>query len=309
VIAATIDIGTNTALLLVGRVSGTGEIETLVYEQRIPRLGEGVDAGRVLTPGAIARVTAVLEEYRTIIGRYSPDAVVVAATSAVRDARNRDEFRRHVKERTGFDLEILPGHEEALLTFSGALSGITDLHRATVVDIGGGSTEITVGTRSSIADPISLDIGSVRLTERFFGNDPPTAAELLAAESFVRQELRRRTPETAGTTLVAVAGTATALAILDQRLEEFDRKAVTNYRLSEQKVAAIFARLSELPSASIRKLSKVLIGREDVITAGALILRELMRHLKFGELVVSERGIRYGLVLREWERMKGQPFG
>jgi exopolyphosphatase/guanosine-5'-triphosphate,3'-diphosphate pyrophosphatase len=300
---ATIDIGTNTVLLLVVDIDDRGAITSLSYEQRVPRLGTGVDRDKMLSAESIDRVMGVLREYREMIARYRVDAVAVCGTSAVREAGNRDDFARRVKQEAGFELEILSGDDEALWTYRGALSGLPDVEHATVIDIGGGSTEITLGDRTSIREKISLDVGSVRLTERMFHHDPPTHFELESAIEMVENEIGLAARfHFAGSTLIGVAGTATTLAVLAQGLRVFDVKAVTNYTLKQERVEELFRMLRSLPSSTIRELSTVMEGRHDVITAGSLILREVMAHFKFGGMIVSERGVRYGLAIREWER-------
>jgi len=303
---AAIDIGTNTVLLLVARVDAAGHITPLVYEQRVPRLGKGVDAQKNLQPESMQRVLRVLREYKAVIANYDIQAVVVAGTSAVRDAKNREELATLIKDETGFDLEVLGGQDEALWTYRGAISGAPGIHRATVLDIGGGSTEITTGDLQAIVCKASLNIGSVRLTERCFKNDPPRREDLDAAIEIVRDELTKIGDlDCAGSTLVGVAGTATSLAILAQGLREFRIEAVTNYKLTFQAVDRLFKTLLQMPSETIKGLSSVMEGRHDVITAGTLILHQLMRHYAFDEMVVSERGVRYGLVIREWEKREG----
>jgi exopolyphosphatase / guanosine-5'-triphosphate,3'-diphosphate pyrophosphatase len=303
VTVASIDIGTNTVLLLIARIDGRGEFTPLVHEQRIPRLGRDVDRARNLNPGAMARVLDVLAEYRGIVDEHAPDRTIVCATSAVRDAANRDEFLRLAKAATGFAVEVLTGEEEALWTFRGALSGMPEIVRATVVDIGGGSTEITVGDRTTLEEYVSLDIGAVRIAERCFHHDPPTHPELEQAIEIVENALARaeRFPFS-GSTLVGVAGTATSLAALDQRLPRFDVRAVTGYRLGLDNVYALFRMLRSMKVAEIQDLSAVMEGRADVMSAGVLILRAIMAHFKFPVMVVSERGVRYGLALRAWEQ-------
>lgn len=307
---AVIDIGTNTVLLLVARVDAAGKINPLVYEQRVPRLGKGVDAERNLQPESMQRVIGVLAEYRGIMSQHKLDVVVVAGTSAVRDAHNKSEFASLVKREVGFDLEVLSGEDEALWTYHGAISGVPNVQRATVIDIGGGSTEITTGNASSISNKISLDIGSVRLTERSFKHDPPTYPELEAAITCVEDELAKpKGFAFADSILIGVAGTATSLAILDQGMSEFSITAVTNYRLKLDRVHALFRTLRAMTSAEILKLSSIMHGRNDVITAGVLILREIMAHYKFTEMIVSERGVRYGLAIREWEKSSSTQRG
>lgn len=298
---AAIDIGTNTVLLLIAEVDDSGTISTVVYEQRAPRLGRGVDADRRLDRAAMERTVDVLREYAGIIAAAAPDAVVAGATSAVRDAQNRGEFLALAADRTGLRVELLSGADEALWTYRGAISGIPEITDATVVDIGGGSTEITVGDRARVRRRVSLDIGSVRLTERHFRHDPPTAEEQDAARRDVRSALDAASEfGIGGTTLVGVAGTATALAVLDRGLRRFDIAAVTNHRLTRERVQSLLRRLSGMPAAAIRELSDVMEGRADIITAGTLILDGIMERFGCGTLLVSERGVRYGLVLRTW---------
>lgn len=303
---ASIDIGTNTVLLLVASVDKTGDIQRLAYEQRIPRLGKGVDGSRNLQSDAMQRVIGVLQEYKSIISTFNVEKTVVCGTSAVRDATNRQEFAELVHSHTGFELEVLSGEDEAYWTYRGAISGIPGITKATVVDIGGGSTEITIGNDKTIIDSISLDVGSVRVTERFLKHDPPTHPELEASITLVEDELAKAGRfDFKDSTLVGVAGTATSLAILAQGLKEFSLDAITNYRLDLDTVYLLFRALRAMPSGEILAQSSFMKGRHDVIVAGVLILREIMAHFKFKEMIVSERGVRYGLVLREWERLEG----
>lgn len=302
---AAIDIGTNTVLLLIARIDASGTIVPLASEQRIPRLGKGVDASKNLAPDAMQRVIDVLLEYKALCSKHSVERIIVCGTSAVRDAHNREEFAFLIRSRTGLELEILSGEDEAYWTYRGAISGIPGIRRATVVDIGGGSTEITVATQRHILHSTSLDVGSVRITERFFKHDPLTPVELEAAISAVDEALAHAAKfDFAGSTLVGVAGTVTSLAILAQGLREFSLDAVTNYRLTYDAVDALFRRLGSMSVHDIRQLSSVMEGRSDVIVAGTLILREIMRQFSFTEMIVSERGVRYGLVLKEWEKRR-----
>jgi exopolyphosphatase / guanosine-5'-triphosphate,3'-diphosphate pyrophosphatase len=301
-IISVIDIGTNTVLLLVAKVSPDGTLAPLLYEQRIPRLGEAVDEHRTLRPDSMARVIKVLKEYGELSAPLRPEGTVVCGTSAVRDAANREEFVGLVAKETGYRLEVLSGEEEALWTYRGGISGVTGIERATVIDIGGGSTEIIVGDRSRIMKKISLDVGSVRLTERYFRHDPPAPGELHAALQAVSTALGQANFPFAGSMLVGVAGTATTLAILDQGLRTFDVRAVTNYRLTLEAVDRLCAKLREMDTPGIQALSSAMEGRADVIVAGTLILREAMKKFGFNEAVVSERGLRYGLALREAEK-------
>ena len=302
---AVIDIGTNTVLLLVAEIGDAGGIHPLAYEQRIPRLGQGVDSRKRLSAGAMQRVVTVLNEYRSIITRHSLSTAVVIGTSAVRDAGNRDEFVSLVHAQTGFTVEVLSGVDEALWTYRGAISGIRGIERATVVDIGGGSTEISTGSASSVDTSISIDIGSVRLTERFIKHDPPQPEELHAVEKEIESALTAtvQAPDPPGT-VVAVAGTATTLALLARGAREFSLEAVSGGTLSLAEIESLASTLSQKSVAQILTGGSYLVGRADVITAGAMILEAVMKKLGARSVIVSERGVRYGIALREWENRR-----
>lgn len=305
---ATIDIGTNTVLLLVAVVDAAGSLRTLAYEQRIPRLGRDVDARHTLDAGAINRVVDVLQEYAAIIERYSVDRIVVCGTSAVRDASNRQDLADAIHRATGYFLEVLSGDEEAVWTYRGAISGISPAGSGVVLDIGGGSTEITAGDGKRIVHHRSYDIGSVRLTERFFKSNPPTTSELQKAMSMIDEALGtdafRISP---GSRWIGVAGTVTTLALVAQGQSSFAVEGVTNTCLTVSEVQTLRDRFAGLPSAEIRRISSVLEGRADVILAGTLILHRIMELHHLEEILVSERGLRYGLAIREWERTDAHP--
>lgn len=297
---AAVDVGTNTVLLLLARVATDGSLTPILQEQRFPRLGKGIDASRHLASDSMRRVIDVLKEYQKLLAPHRPDRVVVCGTSAVRDAANRDDLIAQVRRETGFTLEVLTGNDEARWTYRGALSGIRDTRRTTVVDVGGGSTEIITGDGATIERTFSLQIGSVRLRERYLTHDPPTPPELEAAIAAVKTTLLLAAgARLSGSILVGVAGTATSLALLAQGAAKFDARALAGYRMPYAVVDHLFRTLSAMPSLMIRALSSAMEGRADVMAAGALILREVMAYYGFDEVVVSERGVRYGLVLRE----------
>ena len=303
---AVIDIGTNTVLLLVAEIDASGKIITLEYRQRVPRLGRGVDSRRFLQRDSMERVVQVLLEFRAIADGHHPDVIAVCGTSAVRDAANRDEFAALIKQRTGFDLEILTGEEEALWTYRGAVSGVPGLARATVVDIGGGSTELTTGTAQVITHRVSLDIGSVRLTERHLRHDPPLAAEIAATRNAIISglaSLPSTFPGEAGR-VVGVAGTATTLALLAQKRRGFDLQAVSGFVLRRDAIRRLVSELESSSNGQILRLADYMEGRNDIITAGAIILEEVVGFLGAEEIIVSERGVRYGIAIREWEKRK-----
>ena len=305
---AIVDIGTNTVLLLVADVTASGRISTLEYQQRVPRLGRGVDEHSLLRQDSMERVIGVLLEYRSVMAKHHPDVMAVCGTSAVRDAANKEEFAALIKGRTGFELEILSGEEEALWTYRGAISGIEHLANATVVDIGGGSTELTRGTAHEIIASTSLNIGSVRLTERLMPHDPPLPEEISTVRAAVSVSLASLPPSVRqhSGTVVGVAGTATTLALLAQGVQKFDIRAVSGVTLGRDAISALVSRLQKMSSGDILRMAEYMEGRNDIITAGAIILEEVMMSLGAEEIIVSERGVRYGIVVREWEKSRGQ---
>lgn len=303
---AVVDIGTNTVLLLVAEIDASGTLTTLEYRQRVPRLGRGVDSRKVLQRESMARVVQVLLEFQTIADGHRPAAVAVCGTSAVRDAANRDEFSAMIKQRTGFDLEVLTGEEEALWTYRGGVSGIPGLTEATVVDIGGGSTELTTGTAQVITHRVSIDIGSVRLTERHVRHDPPLAAETAAMRKAIISGLASLPPTfpRESRRVVGVAGTATTLALLAQQRRDFDLQAISGFVLRREAISQLVSELQSSSNSQILRLAEYMEGRNDIITAGAIILEEVMDFLGEQEIIVSERGVRYGIAIREWEKRK-----
>lgn len=297
---AAVDCGTNTIRLLVADLErGTGRQETLARELRIVRLGQGVDRTGRLADEALQRTFAATEEYAAVIASHDVDAVRFVATSAARDADNAAEFAAGVRARLGVDPEVVTGDEEARLTFDGATRSLGDVAAPIgVVDIGGGSTELVVGDPGRMHAGRSLDIGSVRVTERLMPSDPPTADELRAAASVVDEALDTlpaydvRLDDVR--TLVGVAGTVTTLGMLLLELSTWDRDRVHHAAFPADDVHAIVARLLALDVADRESLG-VPRGRSDVIGAGALILDRVLRRSGARELLVSDADILDGI--------------
>jgi exopolyphosphatase/guanosine-5'-triphosphate,3'-diphosphate pyrophosphatase len=299
---AAVDIGTNSTRLLVADVEGEGAdavVKQVEREMRITRLGAGVDAERTLRADAIGRTVAVLREYGETIERLGATRVRAAATSASRDARNRDEFFDPATQALhGVRPELLSGEEEAALSFLGATAGLREPTPYLVVDVGGGSTEFVVGTDKP-EGLISIDIGCVRLTEQFLQSDPPEPEELSNAVSAVRDHLAdvgREVPGVAGAaTLVGLAGTVTTLAAIELGLTTYDPTAVHHFRLSRQAAEDVFRTLATEPIAQRRHNPGLDPGRVDVIVGGAVIVVSILRHFGFPEMLVSETDILDGL--------------
>jgi exopolyphosphatase/guanosine-5'-triphosphate,3'-diphosphate pyrophosphatase len=295
-----VDIGTNSTRLLVAEAEGDALTEV---ERRttVTRLGEGVEATGRLSDAAIARVSEALAGYRAALDELGAERVVAVATSAMRDAANGPQFRDEIERRFGLDARTISGDEEARLTFLGATAG-RDAGAATlVIDIGGGSTEFVVGHPGG--DPefhISTRMGSVRHTERHLHGDPPTDAELAAlaqdARAIVEADVLAdlRTGVDAG---IAVAGTATSLAAIDQELDPYDPERVHGYRLGVASCERLLARLADLTVAQRREVPGLHPDRAPTIVAGAGILFESMRACGLDEIEVSEHDILHGAAL------------
>jgi exopolyphosphatase/guanosine-5'-triphosphate,3'-diphosphate pyrophosphatase len=325
---AVADLGTNSTRLLVADVTSDGRLTQLERQTEVTRLGEGVDASGRLSPEAMRRVYDALARYGEIADSAGAERRIAVATSAVRDADNGAELVAHVRQRLGFDLRTITGDEEARLTVLGATSaraetrgpatqgtatGATDPppHAETlVIDIGGGSTELVTGQPGHPpAFHVSTVLGSVRHTERHLASDPPRHAELEALATEARQIIAAGVPETVRgevRTGIAVAGTPTSLAAIDQRLDPYDPERVDGYRLSLATVERILAELAQLPVEQRRNVTGLHPDRAPTIVAGIAILVEAMRLFGLDEVEVSEADVLDGAAIDD-ERQSGIP--
>ena len=283
---AAVDLGTNTTRLLVADVDD-GRIDEVHRETHITRLGEGVDARKRLLPLPIARVRNVLADYRRTLERLGAERTLAVATSAVRDAENGEAFLGEIEWSYGFATRLVSGDEEARLT----RRGVQPAPGTLLLDIGGGSTELIVDDFHA-----SLDLGSVRYTERFIVADPPEAAELDACAAAVRAVLEERVPVRAGAA-IGVAGTVTTLAALDLGLDRYDRERVHGHRLALEAARRQLERLAALPLAERREVPALDPDRAPVIVAGAVILTETLAFFGLDAIEVSERDILDGIAL------------
>lgn len=296
---AAFDCGTNSLRLLIADLDpATGTAEEHVREMRIVRLGQGVDRTGRIAPESMERALAALDEYAMLVAEYAPDRVRFCATSAARDAENATEFTGAVRERIGVEVEIIGGDEEARASFDGAtrvLAGAED--PCLVLDIGGGSTELILGTADGGVDVAhSLDIGSVRLTERHLHSDPPTAAEVAALRADVDAVLDTcRVDPAPARTVVGVAGTATSVAAGVLGLPSYQRDRVHLAALDVTAVLAYVEDLLAMTVAERRALGYMHPGRADVIGAGAVILERILRRTGVDTMTVSESDILDGI--------------
>ena len=298
---AGIDIGTLTCRLLIADVPVAGPLKERCSQRRILRLGEGVDQSKRLKPEAMERVLDCLRDWRRLIDGYQVQAKTVVATSAVRDAENRQEFLERVRAETGFDVEVLTGEDEAQRTMLGIRSGLPpDMADLLALDIGGGSTEFIVARQGQPLVVRSIDLGVVRLSERLLRHDPPTGDEITLARSWVRSETSRvlgAMPPNTGLPLVGTAGTITSLAAMAQRLPAYQPARIHNYRLFLEAIVDLEQQLLSRPKAGRVGMPGLEKNREDVIAAGAIILRTVMDTLGAQECLVSDFGLREGVLI------------
>ena len=298
---AAVDCGTNTIKLLVADLDrASGGQETLVREMRIVRLGQGVDATGRLSEEALARVFTACEEYASLVAAHDVSALRFVATSAARDAENSADFTAGVRQRLGVSPEVVSGDVEAQLTFDGATRSLPAVDPpVAVLDIGGGSTELIVGdAHGRVRAARSLDIGSVRLTERLMPSDPPASGEVTAAIRVVDQALDTLPSYDVhvgdAATLVGVAGTVTTMAVLLLGLRTWDHDRVHHSRFPLADVQDLAARVLAMAVAE-REAIGVPAGRSDVIGAGALILDRVLRRCRAETLTVSDADILDGI--------------
>lgn len=296
---AAIDVGTNSVRLYVADVEDDS-VRSIDRDLVITRLGEGVDAGRALGDAPLRRTVEAIVAYHRRAMDAGAERVRIAATSAVRDASNRDAFVDAVRSATGVSPEVLTGEQEARLSFLGATSELTTAGPFLVLDVGGGSTEFVAGNRT-VEAWTSLDVGSVRLTERHIKGDPPSESEVDAVAADARtavEEARQIVGSQAGT-LVGLAGTITTIAAIVLGLEDYDRERIHHASLQSGDVRRVSEMLAATPVEQRRKLPAMPPGREDVIVAGAIIVVQVLDTFGFSELLVSEADILDGLVLRD----------
>jgi exopolyphosphatase / guanosine-5'-triphosphate,3'-diphosphate pyrophosphatase len=297
---AVVDLGTNSTRLLVAEVQD-GEVAELERRTTVTRLGQGVEATGRLADEAIDRVVEALAVYREVIDRFGAAEVVAVATSAMRDASNGPDFREHILERFGIDARTISGDEEARLTFLGATSGRAAGAETLVIDIGGGSTEYVTGRAGS--DPgfhVSTRMGSVRHTERHLHSDPPTSSELADLAEDARAIVEADVPAEIRETVehgIAVAGTATSLAAIDQELDPYDPEKVHGYRFGRATCERIVSQLAAKTVSERRRVRGLHPDRAPTIVAGAVILLESMRAFGLDETEVSEADILHGAAL------------
>ena len=296
---AIVDMGTNSTRLLVAEIEN-GRVRELDRRSRVTRLGRGVDLSAQLCTDAIDEVCTVVGEYIELYESLGAEHVSAIATSAVRDAANADAFVAELRERFALDARILDGGEEARLTYRGATWDRPPEIETLVVDIGGGSTELIVGSGADVGSFASLQCGTVRHTERYLTTDPPTPSCLEDLAADVRGLIETELPADSRPVAeagIAVAGTPTSLAAIDLRLDPYDRDAVHGHTLSLNSIQRMCSEFSSMTLARRREVTGLHPDRAPTIVAGVVILIQVMRAFSLSEIEASEHDILYGAAL------------
>ena len=295
------DIGSNSVLLLVARAEGGRIVEILADGSEITRLGEGVDQTECLGRAPIARTLAAASRFGHQARELGVEKLWIITTSAVREASNREQFLERVRGEVGGDVEVLSGQEEAERAFLGVQSNeCFQSSPLLVMDVGGGSTELILGAEGQIEQSASLPIGCVRLAERLLGENPVSDEALNRALDFAREFLSShlRDREVRDRLLVGTGGTATTLAAVDQKLTTYAREKVDGYVLSGERVGELLERLRQMDLEARTKVPGLAPKRADVIVAGIVIFRAALETWGREQLAVSDRGVRYGTILK-----------
>jgi exopolyphosphatase/guanosine-5'-triphosphate,3'-diphosphate pyrophosphatase len=296
-----IDIGTLTCRLLIADLVSGSRLKEVRSDRRILRLGEGVDRTKRLSEAAMDRVIRCVKEWQELIESYRVEAFTAVATSAVRDADNRQDFLDRIKREAGLDVEIITGDEEARRTLvgirSGLSPGVTDM---LALDIGGGSTEFILDRPDQAPIARSIDVGVVRLCERVLRHDPPSAEEIQEARTWVRRETESAVagmPRAGHMTFVGTAGTITSLAAMAQKLPAYEPARIHNYALRLDAIRELEQTLLSRTKAERVGLPGLEKHREEFIAAGAIIIRTIMETLGHQTVLVSDLGLREGVLI------------
>jgi len=296
---AVVDMGTNSTRLLVADIED-GTVREVERRSTVTRLGRGVDTSGQLAADAIEDVCATVADYIAVYEERGVERVTAMATSAVRDASNGSAFIAELRERFAMDARVLDGNEEARLTYLGAAAGRTDTDGMLVVDIGGGSTELVLGSGADVGFHVSLQAGTVRHSERHLQDDPPTPPQLERLADDVRELISAALGADAIAVAragIAVAGTPTSLAAVDLELDPYDPNAVEGHVLGLTAIQRMCSRLSSIPLAERLEVTGLHPDRAPTIVAGIVILIQVMRAFGLNEIEISEHDILYGAAL------------
>ncbi len=296
---ASIDIGTNTVLLLIAEINiHQKTFKTVLNEQRIPRIGKGLSPGKDISKEKILALLQILKEYQQFIKKYDCDTVLVTGTNALRIAANSQQIKNLIKSEFGYDTNIISGEDEAKLSFLGA-TGINKNNKSLMIDIGGGSTEITYGKGDEILFNKSFNVGVVSGTENYLVDDPPAKFQIKKFISHIENTFNEFKNENSfdAEEIIAIAGTPTTLACIQQNLQEYDEEIIEGSTLLTSDIKLLMDELSTMDSLEIKnKYRSIVSGREDVLLAGTIILYKILEIFNINSVKVSTKGIRYGAI-------------
>ncbi len=299
-IISSIDIGTNTVLLLVAEVNNsTKKIISLRDEHRIPRIGKNVTIGKPISNGKITELFEVLDEYNKINREFKSERTIVSATNAFRISSNGMEISKRIEKVFGWDVNILSGDDEAKYSYLGSTYGDHSNVNTLIIDIGGGSTELVLGRNENIFFRKSFPVGAVIATEKYLKHAPPLSKEVETFKEFVIKifdNLMENVEDVKKS--IAIAGTPTTLACIKQNISEYNESLIEGSELTKFDLVNLSDTLAAMPTNAIKtKYGNVVKGREDVLLSGSLILLYIMELLKLPSVLVSTKGIRYGAIV------------
>jgi exopolyphosphatase/guanosine-5'-triphosphate,3'-diphosphate pyrophosphatase len=307
-IVASIDIGTNTVLLLIAEVDKYSfNINPLLNEYKMPRIGRGLKLNENIAVDRIENLFNILSEYKSIISKYNVDDVLVTATNALRIAANSTEIVERIKKQFSWNVNIISGKGEAELAFLGAVPVSIDNKSSLVIDIGGGSTELILGKENNIEYRKSFEIGSVSATEIYLKHSPPLAKELNELKFELQTRFEEIQSNLAPDITYSIAGTPTTLFCIVNKIKIYDDSIVEGGVLKYEDIDSIIQEMKILNPEEIReRYKKIMRGREDIILGGSIILLNIMQLLNLSEVIVSSKGIRYGAIVTFLKAIKNK---
>lgn len=300
---ATIDVGSNSVLIHIAEREPSGTFKVLDDKAEITRLGEELQATGVLKKEAMERTRDAICRFVELAKKYEVDEIVAVGTMALRTAKNSDEFIKMVEENCGIKIEVIKGEEEARLSYLAVKSGLTiPAEKLLIIDVGGGSTEFIFGRGDEIEKKFSLNVGAIRFTEKYLKSDPPKEEELDAALNAIRQEIQNLDIAFEPEVLVGMGGTITNLSAVKHKLVEYDPDTVHGSILTKEDIKEMMEMFRRTPVEERKKIPGLQPKRADVILAGTAIVYTIMEKLEMNELIVSDRGIRHGLMYDRFGR-------
>jgi exopolyphosphatase/guanosine-5'-triphosphate,3'-diphosphate pyrophosphatase len=307
-VISSIDIGSNTILLLIAEYNVKNQtLKTICNEYRVPRISKNLKTNLVISDNKISEMWDILNEYNSIIKRYNCNLTLVVATNALRIAKNGIQIANNIRNKFGWDIEIISGEDEAIISFLGSIPTSLNNVKYSVLDIGGGSTEIICGSRSGIDYKRSFEVGVVSLYEKFIKSNPPSINEINAIEKILLEDFDSLNGNLYSSyQLIAVAGTPTTLSCMKKGLKSYKEELVDNSELTLEDINYFISELSSLTSNQIlNKYGDIIKGREDVLLTGCLILKTIMEIMKKEKIIVISKGLRYGVIINYLKSLYG----